>query len=82
MLVEQLNKLHSQFSLGDQVKRCRGLFALFPAGVRHNTDDSRPSATPAAPKPRLRRLVNSNSNAVCHRRHNGDLRSKITPPTL
>ena len=29
-----------------------------------------------------RRLKNSNSNAVCHRRHAGDLRSKNTPPTL
>ena len=50
-------------------------------GLPAETPD-RPSATPAATKPRLRRLKNSNSNAVCHRRHNGDLRSKITPPTL
>ena len=41
-------------------------------------------ATPAATKPRLRRLKNSTAHppGIDHRRHDGDLRSKITPPTL
>ena len=42
----------------------------------------RPSETPAATKPRLRGLEKSNSNSVGHRRHDGDLRQKITSPTL
>ena len=46
-------------------------------------------AAPTAAKPRLRRLKNSTADppgighhAVGHRRHDGHLRSKITPPTL
>ena len=41
-------------------------------------------ATPAATQPRLRRLKNSTAHppGIDHRRHDGELRSKITPPTL
>ena len=45
-----------------------------------------PLIAPARPPPPqsldFAALKDSNSNAVCHRRHAGDLRSKIIPPTL
>ena len=50
--------------------------------LRESAASSGPQRDPGRNKASTSRLKNSNSNAVCHRPHYGDLRSIITPPTL
>ena len=60
----------------------RPLYAATSKASACQATSDRTSATPAATKPRLRRMKNPNSNAIGHRRQDGDLRSQIWGPTL